>query len=125
STTINFGTKDIHHPPAPFSLFFCHGVKEHAVMNALDFVFTPHSYLPSNLPFPFTVPATSSSSLFGTVTDVATVTTPAVVIPTEGALATDALSTYNTFTPLGFLLYVVAQSQRVLFSGSVGSIFFG
>jgi hypothetical protein len=99
--------------------------KEHAVMNALDFVFAPHNYLPDSFPFPFTVPATSSSSLITTLTDVATVTTPAVAIPTEEALATDALSTYNTSTPFGFLLYLVAQLQQIFVSGSAGGIFFG
>ena len=91
-------------------------------MNALEFVFTPHNYLPSNFPFPFTVPAASSSSLIKTATDVATITTPAVAaaLPTETVLAT-----YNTSTPLGFLLYIASQSQRIFVSGSAGGIFFG
>ena len=95
-------------------------------MNALDFVFTPHNYLPTNFPFPFTVPATSSS-LIKTATDVATITTPvaAAALPTETVLAADAVSTYNTSTPLGFLLYVAAQSQRIFVSGSTGGMFFG
>ena len=96
-------------------------------MNALDFVLTPHNYLPSNFPFPFTVPGASSSSLIETATDVATTTTPtaAAALPTETVLATDALATYNTSTPLGFLLYIASQSQRIFVSGSAGGIFFG
>ena|SRR5208282_2093903 len=95
-------------------------------MNALDFVFTPHNYLPTNFLFPFTVPATSSS-LIKTATDVATITTPAAAaaLPTETVLAEDVLLSYNTSTPLGFLLYVAAQSQRIFVSGSGGGIFFG
>lgn len=95
-------------------------------MNALDFVFTPHNYLPNSFPFPFTIPATSSS-LIKTATDVATMTTPAAAaaLPTETDLPADALATYNTSTPLGFLLYIAAQSQRIFVSGSAGGIFFG
>ena len=92
-------------------------------MNALDFVFTPHNYLPSNFPFPFTVPATSS--FITAATDVTTVTTSAAVA-TEAALAsTEAVAQYNTSTPLGLLLYVAAQSQKIFMSGSPGGILFG
>lgn len=96
-------------------------------MNALDFVFTPHNYLRNNFAFPFTIPATSSStsSLITAASDAATVTTSAPVLPTETILAAEALSSYNTSTPLGFLLYVAAQSQRIFVSGSAGGIFFG
>lgn len=95
-------------------------------MNALEFVFTPHNYLPNNFPLPFTVPATSSS-LIKTATDVATITTPAAAgaLSTETILSSDALATYNTSTPIGFLLYIAAQSQRIFVSGSTGGIFFG
>ena len=93
-------------------------------MNALDFVFTPHDHIRKNFHFPFTIPATSSS-LISAATDVVTVTVSAPVLPTETLLGTDELSTYNTSTPLGFLLYVVAQSQRIFVSGSAGGIFFG
>ena len=95
-------------------------------MNALEFVFTPHNHLPNDLPFPFTVPATSSS-LIKTAIDVATITIPtaAAALPTETVLAADALPTYNTSTPLGFLLYLAAQSQRIFVSGSTGGFFFG
>jgi hypothetical protein len=98
----------------------------HAVMNALEFVFTPHNYLPTNILFPFTVPATSSSLIMNAA-DVVTITTPtaAVALPTETVLATDVQATYNTSTPLEFLFYVVAQSQRIFVSSSAGGIFFG
>ena len=111
--------------PARYHILVRH--RGNAVMNALDFVFTPHNYLPNNFPFPFTIPATSSlsSSLSTAATDVATVTTSAPVLPTETLLAAEALSTYNTSTPLGFLLYVASQSQRIFVSGSAGGIFFG
>jgi hypothetical protein len=93
-------------------------------MNALEFVLTPHNYLPSHFPFPFTIPATSS--VITAATDVATVTTSAAVMPTESLLASaDVLSAYNTSTPLGFLLYVAAHSQRIFVNGSAGGIFFG
>ena len=92
-------------------------------MNALDFVFTPHNYLASHFAFPFTVPATSS--LITAATDVSTVTTSAAVA-TEAALASaEAISGYNTSTPLGFLLYIAAQSQKIFVSGSPGGILFG
>ena len=59
--------------------------------------------------------------------DVVTITTPtaAVALPTETVLAADVQATYNTSTPLGFLFYVVAQSQRIFVSSSAGGIFFG
>lgn len=94
-------------------------------MNALDFVFTPHNYLPSNFPFPFTVPATSSL-ITAASGDVSTVTTPAAALATGAALAaTEAISSYNTSTPIGFLLYIAAQSQKIFVSGSPGGILFG
>jgi len=96
-------------------------------MNALDFVFAPHNYLPSSFPLPFTIPATSSSSsLVAVVSDVAKVTATATVTPTEALLTpTEPPSTYNTSTPLGFLLYVVAQTQKIFASGAEGGIFLG
>src|SRR5271170_7391697 len=93
-------------------------------MNALDFVFTPQNYLPSNLHFPFTIPATSTSSLITTATDVATLTS-AAALHTEAVSSSDTFVQYNTSSPLGFLLYVAAQSQRIFVSGSAGGIFFG
>jgi hypothetical protein len=93
-------------------------------MNALEFVLTPHNYLPSHFPFPFTIPATST--IITATTDVATVTTSAAIMSTESLLAsTEAIPTYNTSTPLGFFLYVAAHSQRIFLNGSAGGIFFG
>jgi hypothetical protein len=87
-------------------------------MNALDFVFQPHNYIPTNLPFPFTVPATSSL-LRAAASDVATVTTAA---PTETAAA-DGVA-FNVSSPLGFLLYVAAQSQKLFGTGAQGGLLF-
>jgi hypothetical protein len=95
-----------------------------AVMNALEFVFTPHNYLPSNLPFPFTIPATSSS-LVAASSDVATFTTSVATITTETALILDVAPTYSAPAPLGFLLYIVAQLQKILASGLTGGTLFG
>lgn len=93
-------------------------------MNALEFVFTPHSYLHSNLPFPFTIPATSSS-LIAASSDVATVTTSVATITTEAELALDVASTYSASAPLGFLLYVAARLQKIFASTLTGGILFG
>jgi hypothetical protein len=93
-------------------------------MNALEFVFTPHNYIRNNFPFPFTIPATSSS-LTAVSTDVATATTSVATIPTEVALTLDVASTYNTSTPLGFLLYVSAQIQKIAASSLTGETLFG
>jgi hypothetical protein len=88
-------------------------------MNALDFVFEPHNYIPTNFPFPFTVPATSSL-LSATASTVATVTTAA---PTETAGADGAVA-FNVSSPLGFLLYVAAQSQKLFGTGAQGGLLF-
>lgn len=93
-------------------------------MNALDFVFAPHNYLPSNFPFPFTVPATSS--LLSTASDVITVTTSSATIPEKTVLPSlEPLPAYNASNPFGFLLYVAAQSQRMFASGSANGFLFG
>jgi len=93
-------------------------------MNALDFVFTPHNYLPSNFPFPFTIPATST--LADVASDVITVTTSIATIPEKTVLPTpETLPSFNTSSPLGFLLYVAAQSQRILVGGSTSGGLFG
>jgi hypothetical protein len=117
-------------PPArhlpPHSRYFRYFIlllsKEHAVMNALEFVFTPHISLPTNLPFPFTVPATST--LITTTTNVATAVTHAIAVPTEPIAGAGMESPYNIYTPLGFLLYIASQLQRILESGSTFGVFF-
>jgi hypothetical protein len=93
-------------------------------MNALDFVFAPHNYLPNNFPFPFTIPATSS--LLDVTSDIVTVTTSIATIPATTVLPSpEPISAYNTSSPLGFLLYVAEQSQRILVGGSANGGLFG
>jgi len=99
-----------------------------AVMNGLDFVFHPHLYITDIWgKVPFTIPATLTETISTATTDVARVTTSPATIASEAlaAVSSDFGSTYNTSTPLGFLLYVASQSQKIFFSGSAGGMFFG
>lgn len=93
------------------------------MMNALEFVLTPHKYLPSDFHFPFTIPATST--IISSTTDVATVTTSAAVMSESLRASTEAIPTYNSSTTLGFFLYAAAHSQRIFLNGTAGGIFFG
>jgi hypothetical protein len=89
-------------------------------MNALDFIKLPFS----TEGLPFTIPATSS--LVTATANVVAGTTSAAVLPSNTIRPfTEGASAYNTSTPVGFLLYVAAQSQRLLVSGSAGGILFG
>jgi len=91
-------------------------------MNALEYLFTQIPFTTEGLPF--TIPATAS--LVAATTNVAAATTSAAVLPTEAARSlADTASAYNTSTPIGFLLYVAAQSQRIFVSGNAGGILFG
>jgi len=93
-------------------------------MNALDFVFNPLRDFTSVYSLPFTIPATASKLV--TAANVATATTSPAALPSEAVVAAaDAFTQYNTSTPMGFLLYVAAQSQKVLLNGAAGGILFG
>jgi len=97
-------------------------------MNALEVVFHPHLYITDIWgKVPFTIPATLTETISSATTDVARVTTSPATLASEAltTIGSELGSTYNTSTPLGFLLYVASQSQKIFVSGSAGGMFFG
>jgi hypothetical protein len=94
-------------------------------MNALDFIFNPEKLSFTTEGLPFTVPVTRSALVTATANAAAKTTSAAVLATDTARTIAEAASTYNTSTPIGFLLYVAAQSQRIIGSGSAGGILFG
>jgi hypothetical protein len=93
-------------------------------MRALDFVFRPQDYVSDTSGLPFTIPATAAPS--GESSTVETLTKMlSAATPTQAAMVQDTMPTFNTSTPVGFLLYVFAQTQKAFAAGPAGGIFFG
>jgi hypothetical protein len=93
-------------------------------MNALDFVFTPHNYIPSNFPLPFTVPATSTL-VAAALSDVAKATTSMATALTnvETTSSGPEFQTVNA-GPMGFVLYLVGRLQQMFATSQTNAIFF-